>query len=200
MLRRATVKAVQNVSVGHRVRPALRLSLPSARNFQLAALSALLLIIAFPNYDLWPLAWLVLVPLFLAILQDPHPVRSFFAGWLWGTLFFYGTCYWLTYSMIRYGHIPTIAAYLMLVPITVIVGGFPAVCCALIARFVTRWGRRAILLAVFVWPALEWARFEITGQLWNALGYSQAYALSEFGSAMLIHAARWGGVYAVSLL
>src|SRR4051794_2518933 len=167
MLRRVTVRAIRNASGGRRIRAALRPSLPSAGNFRLAALSAALLISAFPNSDLWPLAWLGLIPLFLAILRDPHPVRSFFTGWLWGTLFFYGTCYWLTYSMIRYGHIPTIVAYLMLVPITVVVGVFPAVCCALIARCVTRWGRPAILLAVFVWPALEWARFEITGQLWN---------------------------------
>jgi apolipoprotein N-acyltransferase len=37
-------------------------------------------------------------------------------------------------------------------------------------------------------------RLAVTGQLWNALGYSQAY------QSMLIEAAAWGGVYAVSFL
>jgi apolipoprotein N-acyltransferase len=40
----------------------------------------------------------------------------------------------------------------------------------------------------------------ITGQLWNALGYSQTFALTTSDAAPLIQAARWGGVYAVSLL
>ena len=34
----------------------------------------------------------------------------------------------------------------------------------------------------------------LTGQLWNAIGYSQAYHPS------LIQSARWGGVYAVGFL
>jgi apolipoprotein N-acyltransferase len=42
--------------------------------------------------------------------------------------------------------------------------------------------------------ALEWARLGLTGQLWNAIGYSQAYVPS------LIQTARWGGVYAVGFL
>ena len=40
----------------------------------------------------------------------------------------------------------------------------------------------------------EWARLLITGQLWNAVGYSQAY------HPALIQVARWGGVYAVGFL
>jgi apolipoprotein N-acyltransferase len=45
-----------------------------------------------------------------------------------------------------------------------------------------------------IWPALEWARLEITGQLWNAIGYSQAFHPSS------IQSAGWGGVYAVGSL
>jgi apolipoprotein N-acyltransferase len=42
--------------------------------------------------------------------------------------------------------------------------------------------------------ACEWARLGVTGQLWNALGYSQAETLH----GLLILPARFGGVYAVS--
>ena len=52
----------------------------------------------------------------------------------------------------------------------------------------------ALLLAPVFWPPLEWARLGVTGQLWNALGYSQAY------HSMLITPANWGGVYAVSFI
>src|SRR5205085_5527674 len=44
------------------------------------------------------------------------------------------------------------------------------------------------------WTALELIRLSVAGQLWNALGYSQAY------HPRLIQAATWGGVYAVSFL
>ncbi|HYX40559.1 MAG TPA: apolipoprotein N-acyltransferase, partial [Pyrinomonadaceae bacterium] len=53
---------------------------------------------------------------------------------------------------------------------------------------------RALFIAPLVWVALEWARLGATGQLWNAIGYSQAY------QPALIQTARWGGVYAVGFL
>jgi apolipoprotein N-acyltransferase len=65
---------------------------------------------------------------------------------------------------------------------------------AVLARAVRRWGLRALFCAPFLWAALEWARLGLTGQLWNAIGYSQAY------HPALIQTARWGGVYLVGFL
>jgi apolipoprotein N-acyltransferase len=93
--------------------------------------------------------------------------------------------------MIHYGGIPTALAYVLLIPVPLLVGYFQES----FLRYspaVRRWGVKSLLAAAFVWPALEWARLGITGQLWNALGYSLAYKPS------LIQAANWGGVYAVS--
>src|SRR6188474_2631615 len=87
-----------------------------------AVLSAALLILAFPNFELWPLATVGLVPLLLVVAVRPRPWRAFFLGWLTGTVFFYGSCYWLTYSMIHYGGIPTALAYVLLIPVPLIVG------------------------------------------------------------------------------
>jgi len=157
-------------------------------------LSALLLVVSFPDFNLWPLAWIALAPLFVAVARQPQTGRSFLLGWLTGTLYFYGSCYWLTYSPIRYGGIPAPVAYFLLLPVTIIVGLFPALCCAALARMIRRWGARALCVAPFAWTACEWARLGATGQLWNAVGYSQAY------QPFLIQAARWGGVYAVGFL
>jgi apolipoprotein N-acyltransferase len=96
--------------------------------------------------------------------------------------------------MVRYGKIPTWVAFLLLVPGPVIAGLFPALCALLLARVVARWGARALLFAPLFWVALEWARLGLIGQLWNAIGYSQAYV------PRLIQTARWGGVYAVGFL
>ena len=167
---------------------------PTLTEWGLSALASGLLILSFPDFNLWPLAWIGLVPLMVAITQRPHGGRSFLLGWIAGAVFFYGSCYWLTHAMIHYGGIPRWIAYVLLVPAVFIVGLFPALWSFALARTYTRWGARALLVAPFFWTALEWARLGMTGQLWNAIGYSQAYQPS------LIQAASWGGVHAVGFL
>jgi apolipoprotein N-acyltransferase len=167
---------------------------PTRAEAALSILSAALLVCSFPDFNLWPLAWVALVPLLIAIARGAQQGRAFLSGWLMGTLFFYGSCYWLTHAMVRYGGIPSWVAFLLLVPGPLIAGLFPGLCALLLARVVSRWGARALFVAPVFWAALEWARLGLIGQLWNAAGYSQAYAPS------LIQTARWGGVYAVSFL
>jgi len=173
----------------------VRAQAPLRAESAMAVLSSLLLILAFPNFNLWVLAWIGVVPLMLAVARSPQmQVRAFLLGWITGTIFFYGTCYWLTYSMIRYGHIPAVISYLLLAPVALVVGLFPATFGLLLARLLARFGLRALLAAPLLWVALEWTRLGVTGQLWNAIGYSQAYV------PHLIQAASWGGVYAVGFL
>jgi apolipoprotein N-acyltransferase len=164
------------------------------RGIILALCSAALLVFSFPNFDLWFLAWIALVPLFISLAKTRNGWAAFVIGWLWGCVFFYGTCYWLTYSLIRYGHIrPWLAYSLLLLPVA-IVSVFPALSCLVMLRLLRRWGNVALLAAPFIWVAFEWTRLGVTGQLWNAIGYSQAYI------PVLIQSARWGGVYAVGFM
>ena len=167
---------------------------PGRLDWIAAAATTLLLILAFPNFEFSVLAWIALVPLMWAIVNSPSPRRAFFLGWAAGSVFFYVSCYWLTYSMINYGGLPTILAYLLLAPGALVVGLFPGLFASLLALAVKRWGYWAVLTAPVLWPTLEWARLGVTGQLWNALGYSQAY------HPFLISPANWGGVYAVSFM
>jgi apolipoprotein N-acyltransferase len=171
-----------------------RASVPTRAEAALAVLSAALLVLSFPDFELWPLAWVALAPLFLAVARRPERGRAFLLGWISGTLFFYGSCYWLTHAMIRYGGIPGGVAYLLIIPPTVIAGLFPAICSMALARVVARWGARALFLAPLRWVTLELARLGLIGQLWNAVGYSQAYV------PPLIQSARFGGVYMVGFL
>ncbi len=156
--------------------------------------SSVLLILAFPDFNLWPIAWVALVPLLMAIGRRPVPRRAFLMGWLTGTVFFYGSCHWLTFSMVHYGGIPRWLAYLLLIPAPLIAGLFVGAFAFVIARAVRRWGTSALFLASLVWPTMEWARLTLIGQLWNAIAYSQAY------QPALIQTARWGGVYLVGFL
>src|SRR5207237_5355576 len=160
----------------------------------LVSSSVRLTILSFPDGDLWPLAWVGLVPLLVVIAQSSKESRAFLLGWLWGVIFFYGTCWWLTYPMIHYAHIRAWLAYpLLLLPI-LLVALFPALCCALASRLIARFGMIALILVPFLWVSFEWLRYIVTGQLWNAIGYSQAF------HPMMIQSAAWGGIYSVTLL
>jgi apolipoprotein N-acyltransferase len=167
---------------------------PSLTDCGFALLSALLLIISFPDFNLWPIAWLALVPILIVIARRPRPLSCFCLGWLFGSVFFFGSCYWLTYSIIHFGGISPWLAYPMLIPGAVVLGLFPGAFAAVLAQAISRWGTAAVFLAPLIWAPLEWARLGVTGQLWNAVGYSQAF------HPQLIHTARWGGVYAVGFL
>jgi apolipoprotein N-acyltransferase len=171
-----------------------RAAAPTRAEALWAAASALLLAAAFPDFGLWPLAWFGLTPLLYVVARRPSQARAFALGLLTGTLFFYASCHWLTYPMIRYAGIPALVAYPLLVPLTAVGGLFPALFALALARLCARWGARALFLAPALWAASEWARLGVVGQLWNALGYSQAE------SPALIQAARAGGVYAVGFL
>jgi apolipoprotein N-acyltransferase len=171
-----------------------RASVRTLAEASLAIASALLLVLSFPDFDLWWLAGIGLVPLLVAVTRTPKIGRAFLLGWLWGVIFFYGTCWWLTYPMIHYAHIAAWLAYpLFLLPVLQ-VALFPALFCLLLSRVVAHFGPAGIFIAPLIWISLELARYAVTGQVWNALGYSQAF------HPFLIQSARWGGVYAVSFL
>jgi len=187
-------KAVSNARTETSIRARLWRQKPSLFDCLISLFSAGLLIVSFPNFEAWPLAWAALVPLLVVVAWRPQVLRAFLLGWLFGSVFFYGSCYWLTYSMIHTGHIAPWIAYLLLAPGAVLLGLFPAVFFATMARLIKTSGAIAIFFAPLIWAATEWSRLAVTGQLWNAIGYSQAY------HPHLIQSARWGGVYAVGFL
>src|SRR5687767_8729720 len=173
---------------------AIRESAPSLRESGLASSSAVLLVLSFPNFELWWLAWIGLAPLLFAVATTSRKRTAFVLGLIWGVIFFYGTCWWLTFPMIHYaGVAPWLAYPLLLLPI-MFVSIFPGLACACIARVVNRFGTWALLGAPLVWIAFDWLRQALTGLDWNALGYSQAF------HPFLIQPARWGGIHAVTVL
>ena len=181
-------------STSHHGLEVLRSAKPTGIEAGLAAGAALLAILAFPNFDVWCLAWIAVAPLLLAVRLTRTPIRATILGWLFGTIFFYGTCWWLTYPMIHYAQIPAWSAYpLFLLPV-LLVAVFPALCCGAIKLVIQRFGFVAILLVPLLWVSFDWLRYVVTGQLWNSLGYSQAFHRT------MIQSARWGGVYAVTFL
>ncbi|CAN5545801.1 apolipoprotein N-acyltransferase [soil metagenome] len=166
--------------------------LPSLANSLLAILSTILLTLAFPDFDLWFLAWFALVPLFYAIECEKESfIKSFVLGWIFGTCFFFGTCWWLTFAPITYAGVPAAIAYFLLFGAALIVGLFPAIFSAIFSLLLKRFGTYAIFAAPFLWTATEFLRFNLTGNNWNAVGYSQAFTSNSIQTAQI------GGVYLV---
>lgn len=193
----ADSKIVETPQNFFRVQQVVRkiLIFPRWQDAALAALSAVLLVLAFPDFELWFLAWFGLVPLLIAVERNKDSsVKSFWLGLLNGFVFFTGTCWWLTNAPIQYGGIPAPIAYLLLFPATIGAGVFTGIFAAILARLLSKFGQFAVLLAPFVWTACEFARLQITGNAWNALGYSQAF------NVFVLDTARYGGVFLTSFL
>ena len=175
--------------------PRIARAVPSWKNALLAVLSALLLILAFPDFELWFLAWFALIPLLIAVEREKESTTgAFFLGWLWGVFFFFGTCWWLTYAPIHYAAFPWPIAYFLLFCVVAVVGVFPGFFATVTSIFLRRFGLWGILSAPCVWVTAEFARYWITGNNWNAIGYSQA-SFIPFALPSSI-----GGVYLVGFL
>src|SRR5262249_22447210 len=177
-----------------KVMPYQRARTPFLSNVSLALSSGLLLVFAFPDWNLWSLAWVGTAPLIMAAVREQRFWRSFLLGTLTGTVFFVGTSHWVTYSMHNYGGIPLWLCIIIIVLLAGVLALFTGLFAGVVSWATGRLGGWAMLAAPLAWTAAEWMRLQLTGMGWNALGYSQAF------QPAIIQIARLGGVYAVSAL
>ncbi len=160
----------------------------------LSSVSGILLVLGFPPFDLYPLAWIAIVPLLIS-LQGKNVRSSFFTGMLTGLVYFTGTIYWVSHSMLVYGNIPALLSYLALLLLclclALYIGTF-----SMLFNFLSRNSRLPATLTVPVlWVSLEFLRtYALTGFPWAMLGYTQ------YSFLPLIQVADVTGVYGVSFL
>lgn len=160
----------------------------------LAALSAGLLILSFPPFGLWPLAWLAFCPLLIAALDCPDAKTAANLGGFAGLIFYSVSINWL---MKIFG------------PVAIAFWCVFALWAALHAALLWKlWndpllsgsgGLRApvfILAAGVLWTGLEYFRCEVWWLecCWLALGYTQTPAPALLQTASLV------GVYGLSAL
>ena len=147
----------------------------------LLVLSAILLILSFPNFNLEFLAWIAMVPLFFAV-EGQKPFKAFLSSYLTGFLFFLGTVYWLIHV--------TLPGMIVVVSYLALYFGFFGLITA------SRTSNKDFLIfAPAAWVALELARAHfLTGFGWALLGHSQSY------TPVIIQIADITGAYGVSFL
>lgn len=162
--------------------------------------TAILLTLSFPSpvapRGVWPLGGVALVPLLVGIWNERSRrwKAPLVTGLLVGVLFFYGSFYWLGFSFIHYGGLSPVATYALLSLPGIVLGLFFGVFALALHVVLNRWGSRGMWAAGPLWVVMEWLRYTLTGQGWNALGYSQAFRPE------VIQCARLAGVYGVSFL
>ncbi len=81
-----------------------------------ATVSGCMLFIATPDFDIWPLAYLALVPILL-VTRGLTPGRAFLWGWLCGTIANGGGFYWVNHLLIVFAHLhwaPAFGLYILM--------------------------------------------------------------------------------------
>src|SRR5215469_9291087 len=184
--------------------PCMR-SIPG-RLWALAALSGLLQVLPFPIAGPTPVwrttfCWVALLPLLWAILSNDKqekPISAFQGtalGYLCGTIWYLGNCYWIYQTMYLYGGLEKPVAAGILVLFCLYLGLYHLLFAALVAAFRSRFGRQiALMLSPFAWVAVELARARITGFPWDLLGISQV------DNPLLTRLAPFTGAYGLSFV
>ena len=158
----------------------------------LAGLSGILLILSFPSFNLFPLGWIGLIPLLIALQTTPSWKSAFLHGYLAGAIFFLGLVYWITLLYPFANIFLTIFACLLLASyLSLYVGVFGVLTRALPWKS----GLPFIFMATATWTGLEWVRsWFLSGFPWGSMGYSQ------WNNLPAIQIASITGVHGVSFI
>jgi apolipoprotein N-acyltransferase len=161
----------------------------------LALASGAALALSFPNYNLWPLAWVAVGLLMLACL-GAKPAAAALYGYLHG-LVFYPVCLpWIDVVMRQYGGVDALTSAAILGLLAVAFALFPLVFGLYVGIVSKRNKMLACAAAPFVWVALEFLRghLPIFSFPWNLTGYAAT------GSLPLLQVVTVTGVYGLSFL
>ena len=167
----------------------------AAWRIALSIVAGAALALAFPDFNLPPLAWVAVAGLIFASLGASLPEAAL-CGLLFSTAFYGLSLPWIYTVMRQYGPLPAWqAAGVMLL---MILAASPCIVAfaLLVAWIARRSVNLAILAAPFLWVALELlrARMPEIGFPWNLLGYAAS------GSVALVQLTTLTGIWGLSFL
>ncbi len=126
--------------------------------------SGLLLSLAFPPAEIWPLAFVAVAP-FLWLLRSARPRRGALLGFVYGVGFYGATLYWI----LRFGGLAWVGLVTLSALSVAVVG--------LVGPSVIRTGRplRTAVGLAALWTLVDWIRgmWPLGGFTWGSLGISQ---------------------------
>lgn len=164
------------------------------KDIALALLSGILLVLGFPPFDFYPLAYVAIIPLLMSLLEK-NIKASFLLGTITGFVYFTGTIYWVFNSMYFYGNISVVLSLFLLIALCLYLGIYIGIFSVFFSFLSKRSRSPALLLVPVIWVTLEFLRsYALTGFPWSALGYSQYKFLT------LIQVADITGIYGISFI
>ncbi len=122
-------------------------------NLLLSLLTAVLLILSFPKYNLVWLAPFALAPLLVAVHRERRMFRRFLLGWAAGILYWWGVCYWIEFVLAVYGGLGHVAGWSVFTLFPLAKGLHMAVFALLAGFLVRRWWATPAVAAL--WVAIE---------------------------------------------
>ena len=159
---------------------------PKFKSLILCLASAGLLILSFPDFNLWPCAWFGFLPLFFA-LEGKSKAKAFFFSYFIGVIFWSATIYWLM-------HVTLPGTIVLILYLALYFGLFGIIFSYF--RFQTS---GSLLLLPSSWVLLEYLRSHmLTGFPWALLGYSQYLNLPAIQIADITGA--WGVSFLIMLI
>ncbi len=162
--------------------------------YLMSAFSGVLLVFTFAPYNLYPLAWVAMVP-FLLSIEGLSPKPAFKAGFLMGLCYFFGTTYWIYHAMHDFGGIALVPSLLLVAALAAYLSLYTAVFSVLYSDRTRHSRLPALFIAPVLWVTLEYIRsYLFTGFPWATLGYSQ------WKFPAVIQIADITGVYGISFL
>ncbi|MBI4826741.1 MAG: apolipoprotein N-acyltransferase [Nitrospirae bacterium] len=159
-----------------------------------SVIAGVLLVAGFPPFDLYPLTWFALIPLFMA-LRDKGARAAFYIGSLTGLVFFSGALYWVFHSIYYYSSIPAVLSVFIVLLLCLFLSLYIGIFSMIFSLISDRSRMPALFIAPVLWVTLEVVRsYAFTGFPWLLLGYSQYKFLT------IIQIADITGIYGVSFL
>jgi apolipoprotein N-acyltransferase len=160
-------------------------------NAVLALLSAALLILTFPQFNLAWLAPVALTPLLVALARERRWLRRLGLGWVAGFVYWFGVCYWIEDVLARYAGVGHLVAWALFTLFAITKGLHMAVFATLAGLLIRRWWAVPAIAA-------SWVAVEVThgplGFAWLALGNA------GIGMGVPLRLAPITGVYGLSFV
>ncbi len=167
-------------------------------------LSGLLMDLALPPFSLWPLAWVALIPLWLALLKSTAGPWQLAAGYglVWGLSYYGSSLVWITHlHPLMWMGLPwvgSIAVALFAWGFITIWGTVSLMVWCLAFRWIVRWRPQSIALRLILGPGL-WCLME-TLRNYTPLDWSHLSLTQSPNNLWILHLSRLSGPMAVTAI
>ena len=136
-------------------------------NWALSLLSAVLLILIFPGFQVVWLAPVALGPMLVAMAREDRWRRRFLMGWAAGIVYWFGVCYWIQFVLSVYGGMGDLEGWAVFTLFALAKALHMAVFALLAGILMRRWWAAPAVAAL--WVAVEVTHGPL-GFAWLALG------------------------------